>query len=155
MSRINPTGRRSWKHGMSRTDTYKVWADMRSRCTLPSVKQYADYGGRGIRVCDAWLTFVGFFADMGERPDGCTLERIDNNGNYEKSNCRWATRKEQGRNRRDNHLLNYMGQTRTITEWCEHLGLIRGRVQNRLDHGWSVERALNEPVHAECRNIRR
>ena len=88
------------KHGMSRTSTYHIWQTMRQRCSNPNATAYASYGGRGITVCDRWQEFENFLADMGERPEGLSLERVNNNGNYEPGNCVWATRKAQAANRR-------------------------------------------------------
>jgi hypothetical protein len=117
---------------------------------------FSNYGGRGIKIHEPWLLFDNFLADMGERPEGKFIERRDNDGNYEPSNCYWATRKEQARNRRTNHLLTFQGETLPLVAWAERTGISRlGRVLGikpatilaRIRKGWPTERALSETVH--------
>src|SRR5690348_17067321 len=98
------------------TPTYRAWRRMRNRCGNPKEKYYA---GRGISICARWNDFGNFLADMGECAEGMTLDRIDTNGNYEPSNCRWATMKQQARNRRSNNRLTFNGRTQTIEEWAD------------------------------------
>lgn len=128
---------------------YRVWGAMKERCENQNNRGYRRYGGRGIKVCERWRSsFENFMMDMGPRPEGqrYTVERVDTNGDYEPSNCRWATYKEQARNKRDNRLITFNGQTKCAAEWEEELGLRRGAVLRRLDqHGWSVEKAITTP----------
>lgn len=129
----------------SSSPTYKSWHMMKQRCFNPNYNQYADYGGRGITVCDRWLAFENFLADMGVRPDGLTLDREDNNGNYEPDNCRWATRKEQQSNNRNVHWIELNGERKTLSQWAESLGIKPHTLSNRFKSGWPEERALTTP----------
>ncbi|MFF7550943.1 hypothetical protein ACFZCU_46175 [Streptomyces canus] len=138
------------EHGHSKrgatSPTYQTWRNMRSRCENPNVPAYKNYGGRGITVCERWKSFDNFLADMGERPEGMTIERIDNDGNYEPSNCRWSTYQQQGRNTRANRRLTWNGETKTIIEWAETLGVKAFTISARLRMGWTTEDALTRPV---------
>lgn len=134
------------RHGFSRTDEYKIWERMISRCHNRDDSNFAGYGGIGISVCQRWReSFVDFLTDMGSRPSkGHSLDRYPNQaGNYEPGNVRWATATEQSRNQRSNHLLTHDGQTMTIAAWSEKLGLNRWTIHNRLKYGWSVDRVLS------------
>lgn len=138
---------RATKHGMERSAEYMTWAQMKSRCTNPNHPSFAGYGGRGIKVCPQWLlSFEQFLADMGRRPEGHSLERIDNEKGYAPSNCRWASMKEQNNNRRNNVRLEMDGESRTLTEWADKLGISPITVKSRLKAGWSVTDALLRPV---------
>ena len=135
-----------YKHGMYSTTTYKSWQSMKSRCVLESDPSYNRYGGRGITYDPSWESFENFLEDMGKRPDGTTLDRKDNNGPYCKDNCRWATIKDQTRNRRDNHNLEFNGKSQCLLDWAAELGMPRTTLNNRISRGWDVERALTTPV---------
>lgn len=153
------TVKRSTKHGHSPmrgkiSPTYHSWCGMIARCTNPGHGSYARYGGRGISVCEPWLDFANFLADMGEKPKGASIDRVDTNGNYEPSNCRWATAKEQGRNKRNNRLLTYQGETLCLQEWAERLGIRGETIWGRLDTGWSVNDALSTPDGTSSNNVR-
>lgn len=125
------TKEKTFKHGMSLTATHRVWAGIKARCTNKNDKYYPRYGGRGIKVCDRWLhSFENFYADMGEKPEKMSLDRIDNNGNYCPENCRWATVKTQNNNRRTNIYITYRGKTMTLKQWCEKYDMIYANVQN-------------------------
>lgn len=141
------------KHGAAATTVYKAWAAMKDRCLNPNNEHYVDYGGRGIAVCERWsLSFQNFIDDMGARPAGMTIERINNSGNYEPGNCRWATRKEQQRNRRTNIYYEIGGVSKCLMEWCEFYKIRYQTVRRRLSAGWTVERALSGSVDLRYRN---
>lgn len=131
--------------------TYRSWCHMMSRCNYPRHNRYYRYGGRGIQVCERWRKFENFFADMGLRPTGAQIDRIDNNGNYEPANCRWATSKEQGRNRSDVRKVTYLGETRCLSEWCELLGLEYSRTKWRVRRGWLPEVAFTKAPRSHHR----
>jgi len=136
----------SINHGMSKTSIYSSWQSMRDRCLNKNNKQYKDYGGRGIKICDRWERFQVFCEDMGIKPLGTTIERLDNNGGYNKDNCAWATPKEQSRNTRANVTIKYKGERKCISEWAELYNIKRCTLGGRLRLGWGIHRALNEPV---------
>lgn len=115
---------------------------MLQRCNNPNQKHYKNYGGRGITVCERWLKFKLFMEDMGVRPDGMSIDRIDNEKGYYKDNCRWTTRKTQQRNTRSNRLISFNGEIKTLAEWAEIKKLGYSTLQTRIWRGWSVERAL-------------
>ena len=131
------------KHGMEGTRVYEIWRNMRGRCFDIKDKSYPGYGGRGITVCERWKDFQRFYDDMGEPPsDLHTLDRRNNDGNYEPDNCRWATPEEQANNRRNSVLIEYDGRTQTLTQWAREYGIHPITLAGRLKRGWSVADAL-------------
>ncbi|MGL5737161.1 MAG: hypothetical protein ACRCYS_20055, partial [Beijerinckiaceae bacterium] len=134
------------KHGMARTAVYRNWTAMVQRCTNPNNTRFADWGGRGIKVCDRWRDFANFYADMGEPEAGKTLDRIDNDKGYEPGNCRWATKQEQANNRSVTKRLTFNGQSLSYAEWGRVTGLGRATIGRRANSGWPVERILTEPL---------
>lgn len=131
-------------HGMSKSKSYQAYATMISRCENPRFPKFKSYGARGIKVCQRWRhDFAAFMADMGERPEGMTLDRIDNDGDYEPSNCRWATLLEQSINKRNTVRLTHNGKTMSLVEWSSITGIPYGTIRQRIyRYGWSVEQAL-------------
>lgn len=134
-------------HNMSHTRLYQVWNAMKMRCANPNAISYKYYGGKGITVCDEWQTFEVFrdWALSNGYREGLSIDRIDSNGNYEPSNCRWATSKEQQNNTSYNRVLTYGDETHNITQWSEILGIPRTTLYNRARRGWSVSRLLSKP----------
>lgn len=138
-------------HGKSDTPTYYCWIDMRRRCLNENHSKYPSYGGRGITICQKWLSFEGFLEDMGEKPHGLTLDRIDNDKGYFLENCRWATRKQQARNRRKSkEPITWRGKTQYLSDWADELGFNWALLWNRLHiYGWSVDKAFTQPVRGQ------
>lgn len=137
------------KHGHSFigrvSRTYEAWHSMKARCYNRGDNRYRLYGARGIRVCDTWRnSFEQFLADMGEAPAGLSLDRIDNDGDYSAANCRWATVREQGNNRRTNRVVTYNGLRYTVTQLAIEAGIKRVTLYARLNSGWPLERAITK-----------
>lgn len=149
------TSRRFKTHGLSNTRLFTIWINMKERCNNKNRYGYQNYGGRGIKVCKEWQNdFMNFYnwamtngydenAEYGE----CTLDRVDVNRDYSPENCRWANARIQTRNKRNNHLITYKGETHCINEWAEILGMNKGTLQSRIFWSkWSYEKALSTPV---------
>lgn len=148
--------RTSGKMNPSETKLYKVWTSMKQRCLNPKDKAYKNYGGRGIKVCDRWVSsFSNFIADMGDKPNTkATLERVDNNGDYTPNNCIWCDRHTQCNNLRKNVWLVFQGQRKTIAQWSRCVGICRVSIRQRLLRGWSIRDALMTPVGTHKNNVR-
>lgn len=136
-------------HGLARTPEWYSWTNMLARCRNQHSPYWDRYGGRGISVCDRWKKFENFLADMGKKPTGGTIDRIDNNGNYEPGNCRWASRREQSNNRNNTIYVTYEGQTKGLLEWGRIYGLTRASISKRYRKGERPPRLFRppEPAH--------
>ena len=135
------------RHGMSQTIVYRMWKGMLARCYNPTVKNYNNYGGRGITVCERWHYFTHFYADMGDRPTPQhSIGRIDNDGPYSLENCRWEMNAAQQSNKRNSHLITAFGETHTLAEWCRITKISRNAVNGRLQRGWPIEMTLSKPL---------
>lgn len=146
-SEIN--SRRATTHGASGTREYKAWHAMIQRCTNPKHHKWHRYGGRGISVCERWKSYEMFLEDMGPRPTGMTLDRQENDGNYEPGNCRWATPLQQASNRSTNRHVSVGSETLTASEASRRLGPNRSTVSRRIRDGWSPDVAANAPINSK------
>ncbi len=134
-------------HGLTEHPNFSIWWHMIQRCHNPKDTSFFKYGAKGIRVCLRWRHDLrAFISDMGNRPKGLTLDRIDGTKGYTPKNCRWATYKEQNRNRKDNRLITCRGQIKTMAEWADISTVKYGTIKQRLNHGWSPEDALFQPT---------
>lgn len=139
---------RNSTHRLTGTRVYRSWNSAKQRCLNPNDSNYKNYGGRGITICDRWLKFDNFLADMGFPPsDRHTIERKDVNGNYEPSNCVWATAREQARNRRNTKLYEVDGKSMILKDWADYLGIRLITIKTRLKNGWDIEKALSTRNH--------
>lgn len=140
------------KHGLYKSSEYAAYYGMLSRCTDKKNEEYHNYGERGIGVCPDWSDketgFINFYRDMGKKPTSKhSIDRINNNGNYCKENCKWSTSIEQNRNFRRNKIITYNGESHCVVEWAEIIGIDKSTLASRLGrYNWSIERALTTPV---------
>lgn len=140
------------QHGMTGTPIYRVWSSLRNRCDNPNNRAYPNYGGRGITYDESWSAFSKFYSDMGDVPEGCELDRIDNSKGYSKDNCRWATSKTNNRNRRSNVFATIDGVTRTLIEWSEVEGAVEyATITQRIRKGWEPKSAVFQPIRWSTR----
>lgn len=146
-------------HGLSGkpSATYRTWNAMRQRCENPKSPKYATYGGAGVTVCERWLDFANFLTDMGERPAGMTIDRLDGSKGYAPENCRWASPKQQQRNIRSNREVTIGGETKLLCEWAEQSGIQGRLIMYRIGRGWPDDKILsvsptlgNRVARAEC-----
>jgi len=139
--------KRKTTHGMARSRQYKIWNGIKNRCLNIKSKEYKRYGMRGIKICDRWLKFENFWKDMENGyKTNLSIERINNNGNYCKENCKWATMKEQQNNRRSNTPITFNGLTLNLHQWAKKTGIKPNTIMERLKRGWTVKKALTRPV---------
>lgn len=154
--RDKASGARVATHRQSNSPEHVVWMAIKARCTNPSATGYENYGGRGITVCARWMdSFECFLEDMGPRPKGASIDRINNDLGYQPGNCRWADRKTQANNTRRSRKLTFNGKTLGISEWARQIGIEESSLRERLSRGWSTEEALTTPNVQACEKRRR
>lgn len=150
LEKITMTGMKNKTHGQSKSPVYLVWVEIKRRCYDPKRKSFKWYGAKGIIVAPEWLDASRFLTDMGGTFFvGAQIDRIDNSKGYSKENCRWVTPKQQQNNRTNNHLVTYLGETRTLMKWCDLLEIPYGRTFDRLGYNWTAERAFTTPVRGK------
>lgn len=144
----NIIGNNTRKHGMSKTRIFKIWAGIKKRCTNPKCKTYHLYGGRGIKLCGRWQSFENFYADTKDTyKSNLSLDRFPNqDGDYCPENYRWATSKAQNNNRRNNFIIEIMGQTKTLSEWSSLSGISASAIKYRINNGWNANDAVYKPT---------
>jgi len=144
------------RHGGEGTRLYRIWLGMRTRCRNKNFHKYKNYGARGIKICDDWSDFTTFreWASSSGYSDELSIDRIDVNGDYEPSNCRWSTPKAQSRNKTNNRTISYMGETRILTEWSDITGIHFRTILSRLKSGWGHDLVLSLPVRAGQKIVR-
>lgn len=144
--RISRRGKKKTTHGLSGTRIHRSWVSVRQRCLNPRAQAYKNYGGRGIKICRRWRKFESFAADMGPMPDGFMLDRIDNNKDYEPSNCRWVSFAESNRNKRTVVSLTLNGRTQLMVDWARELKINPDTLRHRINKGWSAEKVLTTRI---------
>lgn len=148
-------------HGHSRgreglpTSIFASWRSMKQRCLNPTHHQFHNYGGRGVQLCERWQSFENFLADMGERPEGTTLDRIDIDGNYEPANCRWADVETQRNNCRNSKIIEFAGKRLGVSQWARELGIRRETIWARIRAGCSVQETLSTTNRRRGGSVRR
>ena len=145
MAKTKKGNKGSFKHGMTKTPEYRSWTRMRTRCHNNNSDRYPAYGGKGIKICSDWDDFEKFYSDMGPRPIGKSLDRIDNKLGYSKNNCRWATAKEQTMNRSMTKFFTYNSETLCYMDWAKKMGGTKSMINARIKMGWSVLKSITTP----------
>lgn len=150
--RIETCSTKATTHGMNKSKTYSSWSALKKRCNTSSTTGFHNWGGRGIRVCERWNKFENFLADMGERPDGTSIDRIDNDGDYCLENCRWADKKTQSRNKSTNRVISIQGAEKCTQEWSDISGVSACTIRRRLILGWSAHDAVFRSVRKKIQS---
>ncbi len=135
-------------HGKYGTKVYETWHGMKTRCLNSKDPSFKWYGARGIKICDRWMRFENFYQDMGEPSKGMTLDRIDNNGNYGPGNCRWVSFEENNNNKRNNVLIEFNGEKKTISQWSRKMKIKRNILTYRLMAGWSIDDCFHKKTRS-------